>query len=78
MSHGPIEAEIRANMNGIAEVLDDALPNGYGFALLVFKYGEQGRMNYISNAQREDMVCALKELVANFEGRGHEAPARAQ
>jgi hypothetical protein len=26
-------------------------------------------MNYISNAERADMIVALRELVANFEGR---------
>lgn len=78
MSHGPIEATVRAQMQAMAEVIQDALPKEYGFAFLVFKCGDKGRMNYISNAPRDDMVCALKELVANFEGRAHKAPPAAQ
>lgn len=40
MSHGPIEAEVRARMNAIAEVISDALPKGFGFTLLVFRAHE--------------------------------------
>ena len=43
---------------------------GYGFALLIFGTGKSdGRMNYISNSNREDMLAALHELLARFEGR---------
>lgn len=69
---GPIEEAQRARMNAVADALSDAFPE-MGFALLIFKLGElgpeEGRMNYISNANREDMIIAMKELVANFEGR---------
>lgn len=76
-AHQPIEKEFREKMNRLARVIDQELnPNRSegrenGFVVLMFKFGavEAGRMNYISNAQREDMVCALKELVAQFEGR---------
>ena len=30
------------------------------------------RTNYVSNADRADMLVLLKEVVARFEGRGHE------
>jgi hypothetical protein len=78
--HGPIEDEVRAQMNGIAEVLAGVMPENWGFTLLMFEFGnvDNGRMNYISNAPREDMITALKELVANFEGRGHKPPKRKQ
>jgi hypothetical protein len=38
----------------------------------------EGRMNYISNANREDMVVALKEFIAASEGRAHDAPGSTQ
>lgn len=77
--HAPIEAKHVETMNDLARFLDERF-NGplrgkhrpYGFVLLVFDYGEpkDGRMNYISNgADRGDIVVALKELIANFEGR---------
>lgn len=79
-THGPVEAEVHAQMNAIAHVLDDSMPKGWGFTLLMFRFGhgDDKRMNYISNAPREDMLSALKELVANFEGRGHAPPKRRQ
>lgn len=44
-------------------------PNG--FVLLTFPIGtEDGRRtNYVSNCERSDMLVALKEIVARFEGR---------
>lgn len=80
MSHGPIDARYRAQMNAIAEGLDEIL-NGkdyrktgrkLGFALLIYPFGEtpsQERINYIGNGQREEVLTALKELVARWEGR---------
>ncbi len=74
----PIVKRHRAKMNQIAHQLDEAfngashgLERKTGFALLVFDMGmvEAGRMNWISNAQRQDMIVALKEMVAQLEGR---------
>ena len=68
--HGPMDENIRATANRIAGVLGGAFPPDYGFALLIFGLdGSEGRMNYISNARREDMIAALHELLARFEGR---------
>lgn len=79
LGDGPIEATLHAQMNAIAEVLDEFLngdakhPNKeIGFVLLTFKYGERDgrRCNYISNgADRKDMISLLKELAARFEGQ---------
>ena len=42
-----------------------------GFVLLAFPFdGPEGqRVNYVSNAERDDIVAALKEIVARFEGQ---------
>lgn len=74
--HQPIEREFIEQMNALARALDEIF-NGdkkggdreVGFALLVFRFGEEGRTNYISNAGRESMLCAMKEFVARAEGR---------
>ena len=73
-----IEAKYRAQMQGVAEALDEAF-NGTskhphkeaGFVLLVFPYGSHdGRCNYISNgADRKDIVTLFKEMIARFEGQ---------
>ena len=60
----------------IARVLDaafngDERPRRIGFALLVFEFGktEGGRVNYVSNADRDDMLVAVREWLARAEGR---------
>lgn len=42
-----------------------------GFVLLVFPFNkpEGNRVNYVSNLERTEIVAALKEIVARFEGR---------
>lgn len=77
-STAPIEEKHRALMNGLAEGLDDIL-NGpkcpkdqkeTGFFLFVFDFNkgpQEGRMNYISNADRVDVLAALKSMVAQTE-----------
>lgn len=80
-SHGPIQEGQREVMNALAYGLDDifnppplpGLPRQkkIGFVLLTAYFGqiEDGRVNYISNGEREDMVAMLKELLARFEGQ---------
>ena len=69
LGDGPIEPEHHAAMNQVAAGLDKIF-NGnkkgaartVGFCLMVFNFGEgPGRANYISNAQRKDVVVLLKE-----------------
>jgi hypothetical protein len=71
-SAGPLDPKIAEVAKDIGRRIGDNLPDGFGFALLIFNVGENpggGMMNYISNAKREEMISALKELIANFEGR---------
>lgn len=63
-------------MQSMAQAIDDILnergkPKKNGFVLLVFPLDmpEGNRTNYISNSQRGDVVAALKEVVARFEGQ---------
>lgn len=53
---------------------------GHGLALLIFDFNkiEAGQMNWISNAKRADMIVALKEMVAQLEGRAVSAPESRQ
>jgi len=76
LGDGPIEAEYEEGMRTIGAAID-AVFNGEGekrerktgFVLLVFDFGDQGRCNYISNAERADVVVLLKEQLARFEGQ---------
>jgi len=84
--HGPIAPEYRAQMNALAESLDDIL-NGegckkedrkIGFFLTIFPFNDQGRFNYISNADKLDIRAMLKDVVARIEGRMMETPEKVQ
>ena len=70
----PIERQHHASMNALADVIDDVL-NGNGprkvvFALLVAETGgaENARVNYISTADRSDMLSMMREFIARAEG----------
>ncbi|MEI4473217.1 hypothetical protein [Frigidibacter sp. MR17.24] len=74
-----IQAQYHAVMNRIAKDIDVAL-NGrrkpskrptVGFILLTAEFGkiDGGRVNYISNGEREDMIAMLREYLARIEGR---------
>lgn len=84
----PIEEKYLAIMNAIGGAIDDAL-NGEqlpglprnkknAFVLLVAEFGhtEGGRVNYISNGNRDDMRAMMHETLARMEGRYHEEPKR--
>lgn len=74
----PIQAAYRDTMRALAASLDEIF-NGtaagdnkkVGFCLLTFEFGktEGGRVNYISNGERSDMIAAMKEWLARAEGR---------
>jgi hypothetical protein len=78
LGSGPIEPRFHKQMNVLARFLDDQF-NGegvtgkdrrVGFVLLVFPFGDGPghRTNYVSNANREDVVTLLREQLAYFEG----------
>lgn len=74
----PIEEEYRRKMNAVVAKTLDEFFNGdkhgqdrtVGFVLMVFRFGDEGRCNYISNgADRRDVVTLMKEMIARFEGQ---------
>lgn len=72
----PIPERYRARMNQLAKKIDrdlngTAKPKQIGFILLMAEFGQidNGRVNYISNGNREEMVAMLREYLARVEGR---------
>lgn len=59
--------ELEATARAIGRTIKDGLPEGVGFAVLVFDLGSGGTMTYLSNAQRDDMVRALRELIGRLD-----------
>lgn len=69
----PIDPKYRSVLNSIAQVIDkgfngDIKPKKIGFALILFEFDkvESGKMNWISNANRNDMIDALMEMVVQL------------
>ena len=58
----------------VAQRIGLAFPPGWGFALLAFSFGEGGYLTYVSNAERSDIVKALRECAAKLE-RNADSPA---
>jgi hypothetical protein len=77
LGDAPIEDRYRDQMRALAQGLEQVL-NGdakgddrhTGFCLMVFPLkGFDGRANYISNAERADIVILLKAQLRRFEGQ---------
>jgi hypothetical protein len=75
LGDAPIEERYREQMNQLAGVIDRYLNHGKmpmrdtGFVLLVFPFNDHGgRCNYISTAERQDVIVLLKEQLARFQG----------
>lgn len=77
LGDGPIDKKYSLMMQALGHAIDEML-NGKkkgkdkstGFILMVFPFeGHDGRCNYLSNAERKDVVVLLKEQLARFEGQ---------
>jgi hypothetical protein len=78
----PIQQQHRIQMNALAGVVDEMFnppgkPKTVGFVILLAEFGhiDHGRVNYISNGGREDMIAMMKEFIARSEGRYAEGGA---
>lgn len=53
----PLLRELGAN-------IDEKLPEGWGFNLLLFTFGEGGNLFYIANADRADVIKMMREWIS--------------
>lgn len=75
--HSDLYNKTKEVLHGIAFAVDKLLnrdldPRKTGFVLLAFDFGEaptSNRINYVSNTNRDDAICAMKEFIARAEGR---------
>ncbi len=49
--------------------------SGCGFTLMGYTFGEGGWMTYVSNANRQDMIKAMKEMITKLENDEDIPPA---
>lgn len=61
--------EIEMMLKDIGNRIGSVLPTGWGFNLLIFDFGkkEDGSMFYVSNANRDDMIAAMKEFIVKHD-----------
>ena len=59
---------MEAKLRDIGELLGVAIEqaDGWGFCLMMFDFGKDGVMSYISNAQRENMIHILHEFLGRL------------
>lgn len=74
LGDGPVQQEYQVLMKEVAKMVDEMFngitrPKRTGFILMVFPFDHDGRCNYMSNAERSDVVIMLKEQIARFEGQ---------
>ena len=61
------EEVVKSKMQTIAKKVQEELPSDFGFVVLTFKFNELGQMSYVSNANRENVVIAMKEFIEKTE-----------
>lgn len=65
-----IEESVKEKLQGIAQKIKEELPEGFAFVLLTAKFDakpNEAKMMYVSNANREDIVQAMKEWIEKTE-----------
>jgi hypothetical protein len=70
---GPVEEKYQNKMGELARAIDhffneNTTERTTGFVLMVFPFNDAGRCNYMSNAEREDVIVLLREQLSHFEG----------
>ena len=63
------DPEIERVSTEIGRMLKNVMPDGWGFTLLMFTYGADGSMFYISSAERSDMMRPMREFLQKFEAQ---------
>jgi hypothetical protein len=64
---GGRDAYTRDRLQKIARMIDEELPQGWGFFLMAYPFNDaEGRMNYVSNGNRDD----IKRLMQEFLSKG--------
>lgn len=54
---------MRPILQALGGQIGAALPEGWGFNLLLFTYGAGGSLFYLSSAEREDVIAVMREFI---------------
>lgn len=55
--------DLEESARKLGRVIGSGMPEGVGFALIMFDFGKDGHLTWISNADRDDMLRALQEFM---------------
>jgi hypothetical protein len=61
--------ELESIMRELSILVKSQIPQGVGFALLVFDFGEGGFLAYGSNAERQGMIHTVEEWLARVKDK---------
>lgn len=64
---GPDLASMEAKAREVGLLIGPVMPEGAGFCLFVFSFGDGGWMTHVSNADRADLVKAMREWLERAE-----------
>jgi hypothetical protein len=59
--------DVRERLQEVARTIAVILPPGTGFVLLAFDFTPGGRLEYVANAKREDVLQMLHEFIRKNE-----------
>jgi hypothetical protein len=59
----PDATTMRPILQDLGGRIGAAVPEGWGFNLLLFTYGEGGSLFYISSAERQDVIAVMREYI---------------
>jgi len=63
------DAQVRAEMQRIGAWITKQLPEHWVFTLLCTPIGQSGRVNYIANARRSDIIRLLHDFIEATKGQ---------
>lgn len=59
--------EIEELLLEVGRKIKSAMPQGWGFSLMICSIGDDGAMFYLSSLDRQDMMKAMREFIRKNE-----------
>ncbi|GAB5451855.1 MAG: hypothetical protein Hals2KO_21830 [Halioglobus sp.] len=79
MKVAPEDRAVSESMQALADalhgLLEEIAGKPMGFSLIVFNAEPGSRLNYVSNCDRQEVMNAMKSLLAGWEGGMPDIPA---
>lgn len=61
------EETMRQIASGLNQAIKENIGENLGFIFILFEFGKPGISNYISNAERDDVIVGLREAADKLE-----------